>query len=150
MNRKQMIVILGLAAYIAGGLIVVIFNPGTFIRVLQTQAYLFLPILQVYIPILILGILLFYLLRDRPKAKILLILLLGCCITTGAYAGVNFLNRAFYEKIILKPIHRYVLVNRLSGQVEYIMRTDNRWAPVQKPFRNQYQAMYDRQVAASQ
>ena len=67
MNKKQLIVILGLGAYIVGGLFVVVFNLETFINILQSQISLFIPILQVYIPILILGILIIFLLRDKKR-----------------------------------------------------------------------------------
>ena len=65
MNKKQLIVILGLSAYIVGGLIVVISNFESFIKILQSRLDLFIPILQVYIPVLILGILIIYLLRNK-------------------------------------------------------------------------------------
>jgi len=67
MNKKQLTVALGLGAYIVGGLFVVIFNLETFIKILQSHINLFIPILQIYIPVLILGILIIYLLRDKKK-----------------------------------------------------------------------------------
>ena len=67
MNKKQLIVALGLISYVAGGLIVVVFNLETFIKILQSQINLFIPILKTYIPILIFGIFLIYLLRDKNK-----------------------------------------------------------------------------------
>ena len=67
MNKKQLIVALGLGAYVLGGLIVVIFNLGIFIKILQSQRNLFIPVLETYIPVLIIGILIIYLLRERKK-----------------------------------------------------------------------------------
>lgn len=67
MNRRQLIVVLGLGAYVIGGLFVVIFNLETFLKILQSQINLLIPILQVYIPILILGILIIYFLRDKKR-----------------------------------------------------------------------------------
>jgi hypothetical protein len=67
MNKKQLIVALGLISYVAGGLIVVVLNLETFIKILQSQIDLFIPILKTYIPILIFGIFLIYLLRDKNK-----------------------------------------------------------------------------------
>ena len=67
MNKKQLIAAWGLISYAAGGLMVVVFNLETFINILQSQINLFIPILQVYIPILISGILIIYFLRDEKK-----------------------------------------------------------------------------------
>jgi len=67
MNKKQLIVALMLGAYVVGGLIAVIFNLETFIKILQTQINLFIPILKVYIPVFIFGIFIIYLLRDKKK-----------------------------------------------------------------------------------
>ena len=64
MNKKQLIVAWGLVAYIVGGLIVVIFNLQTSIEILRSRLNLFIPILQVYIPLLILGIQIIYVLRE--------------------------------------------------------------------------------------
>ena len=66
-NKKQLVVVLGLISYVAGGLIVVVLNLETFIKILQSQINLFIPILKTYIPILIFGIFLIYLLRDKNK-----------------------------------------------------------------------------------
>lgn len=65
MNKKQLIVASGLAAYIVGGLIVVIFNLEAFIRILRFQLNLFIPIFRTYSIILIAGIATVYFLRDR-------------------------------------------------------------------------------------
>lgn len=79
--------------------------------------------------------------------KILIGLLLILLITTSAYA-VNIFNRALYAKVVLYCIHRYALVNRLSGEVEYIMRTDGKWGLVDKALKPQYQSMYNAQIAS--
>ena len=63
MNKKQLIVALVLISYVAGGLIAVFLNLEIFIKILQSQFNLFIPILQVYVPILIFGIFLIYLLK---------------------------------------------------------------------------------------
>jgi hypothetical protein len=67
MNKKQLIVVLGLEALIAGGIFVVIFNFRTFLNIIRSQTNLFIPVLQIYIPILSIGILLIYLFRDKKK-----------------------------------------------------------------------------------
>ena len=79
--------------------------------------------------------------------KILIGLLLILLITTSAYA-VNIFNRALYKKVVLVCIHRYALVNRLSGEVEYIMRTDGEWGLVENALKPQYQSMYNAQIAS--
>lgn len=61
MNRKQLIVVSGLVAYIAGGLIVVIFNLETYVRIFHSQIYVLTPIFITYSIILIVGITLIYL-----------------------------------------------------------------------------------------
>lgn len=67
MNKKQLIVALVLISYVAGGLIAVVLNLKTFIKILQSQFNLFIPILGAYIPVLIFGIFLIYLLKDKKK-----------------------------------------------------------------------------------
>ena len=67
MNKKQLIVVGGLVAYIVGGLIVVIFNLETFIGILRSQLNLFIPVLKVYVFVISLGILIIYFLRDKKK-----------------------------------------------------------------------------------
>jgi len=79
--------------------------------------------------------------------KLVIALLFIVFITTSAYA-VNIFNRMLYKKVTLACIHRYALVNRLTGEVEYIMRTDGKWGIVQKALKNQYQSMYNAQNAS--
>lgn len=61
MNKKQFIVVSGLVAYIAGGLIVVSFNLETYVEILRSQTNLLTPIFITYSIILIVGITLIYL-----------------------------------------------------------------------------------------
>ena len=67
MNKKQLIVVGGLVAYIVGGLIVVIFNLETFIGILRFQINLLMPIFRTYSIILIVGITMIYFLRNKKK-----------------------------------------------------------------------------------
>jgi len=67
MNKKQLIVALGLFSYVVGGLIAVALNLETVIKILRSQIALFIPILKIYIPVLIFGIFIIYLLRDKNK-----------------------------------------------------------------------------------
>jgi hypothetical protein len=80
--------------------------------------------------------------------KIVIILLLVLMITASAYA-VNIFDRVLYKKVVLNCIHRYALVNRLSGTVEYIMRTDGKWGLVPNALKHQYQSMYNQQIASN-
>jgi hypothetical protein len=79
--------------------------------------------------------------------KIVIVLLLILIITTSAYA-VNIFDRALYKKVVLVCIHRFVLVNRITGEVKYIMGTDGKWALVHKALKEQYQSMYNTQTAS--
>ena len=67
MNKKQLIVGLGLVAYVVGGLIVVISNLETFIGILRFQQYLLIPIYKTCSIILLVGIAMIYFLRDKKK-----------------------------------------------------------------------------------
>jgi hypothetical protein len=67
MNKKQLIVVSGLVAYIVGGLIVVVFNLETFIEILRSQINLLIPIFITYSIILIVGITMIYLFRNKRK-----------------------------------------------------------------------------------
>lgn len=67
MNKKQLIVVSGLVAYIVGGLIVVVFNLETFIEILRSQINLLIPIFITYSIILIVGITIIYLFRNKRK-----------------------------------------------------------------------------------
>jgi hypothetical protein len=69
MNRKQLLVILGLEAFIGAGFLVIVCNFKTVIKILRAQTNIFIPILQVIIPVLVLSILLIYLFRDKKNNK---------------------------------------------------------------------------------
>jgi hypothetical protein len=78
--------------------------------------------------------------------KIFIVLLLILVISTSAYA-LNIFDIVLYKKVALVYIHRYVLINRLTGEVEYVMRNDGLWAPIPKELRTQYRSMYNAQIA---
>lgn len=67
MNKKQLIVVAGLVAYILGGLIVVFFNLDTLLGILRFQHYLLIPIYKTYSIILLVGIAVIYFLRGNKK-----------------------------------------------------------------------------------
>jgi hypothetical protein len=78
--------------------------------------------------------------------KIIIVLFLLSILTTSAYA-VNFLNRALYEKVEISCIHRMVLVNRVTGKVEYVLGFNKKWTPIPNGAQVQYQSMYNAQIA---
>ena len=67
MNKTQLIVASGLVAYIVGGLVVVISNLETFIKILLSQHHLLMPVYKTYSIILLVGIAMIYFLRDKKK-----------------------------------------------------------------------------------
>ncbi len=67
MNKKQLIVVSGLVAYIVGGLIAVISNLETFIEILRSQINLLTSIFITYSIILIVGITMVYRFRNKKK-----------------------------------------------------------------------------------
>ena len=79
--------------------------------------------------------------------KIVIALLLISMITTSAYA-VNIFDRALYKKVVLAYIHRPVLVNRVTGKVKYTMGTNGKWVLIPAALKNQYQSMYNTQIAS--
>ena len=67
MNKKQLVVIAGLLAYIVGGLVVVIANMETFIGILSRKPGLLMPIIKTSGIILIAGIIMIYFLKGKKK-----------------------------------------------------------------------------------
>ena len=67
MNGKQLIIVAGLAAYIIGGLIAAILNLESFIEVLRSQQHLLMPIYSTFGRLVILGLAMIYLLRDKKQ-----------------------------------------------------------------------------------
>lgn len=77
--------------------------------------------------------------------KVLILLLVMVMITTSVYA-LNIFSWLFYDKVFLKCIHRYVLVHRFAGTVDYILSADGRWVPIARPLAVQYEKMYKAQL----
>jgi hypothetical protein len=67
MNKKQIIVILGLSAYIAGGLTAVYLNLDSFIKVLRFYPKFLIPVILIYSIVLIVSIAIIYLLGNNGK-----------------------------------------------------------------------------------
>jgi len=67
MNEKQSVIIIGLVAYIIGGLIVIFSDTGTFSNIIRLRPHLLLPVFKTYGLLLLGGIGLIYFLRDKKK-----------------------------------------------------------------------------------
>lgn len=67
MNKKQLIVVSGLVAYIAGGVIGISFNLEAFIEIFRFKINLLAPIFITYSIILIVDITMIYLFRNTKK-----------------------------------------------------------------------------------
>ena len=67
MNIKQVIIILGLAAYIAGGVTAVAIDLGTFVKIIRFRPHLLTPIFVTFSIILIVGIALIRFFKDKKK-----------------------------------------------------------------------------------
>ncbi len=74
--------------------------------------------------------------------KIILIILLITVFTTSAYA-VNVFDRILYKKVLLDANKMYVLVNRITGEVKYILLHTGKWALLTGVLKNQVQSMYN-------
>ena len=71
-------------------------------------------------------------------------LVLILAISTSCYA-VNIFDRVLYKKVILCANHMYVLVNRITGEVKYILQ-NGRWVLLTGVLKNQCQSMYQAQI----
>jgi hypothetical protein len=77
--------------------------------------------------------------------RIAITLLLVVMITTSAYA-VNVVDTLLCKKVFLNYNHTYILVNRLTGEVKYLLMGNGQWMSLMGVLKNQYQAMYNAQV----
>jgi hypothetical protein len=78
--------------------------------------------------------------------KIAIALLLVVMITTSAYA-VNVVDTILCKKVFLNYNHTYILVNRVTGEVKYLLMGNGQWVPLMGVLKNQYQAMYNAQAS---
>jgi hypothetical protein len=61
----------------------------------------------------------------------------------------NFFDKILYKKVTLPGSNsRAVLVNRLTGEVKYLLVNDKRWILLTGMWKKQYQARYDTQAAS--
>ena len=79
------------------------------------------------------------------KKQLIATLLFVSLFTTSAYA-VNIFDRALFKKVLLTATRRYALVNRVTGQVQYVMDSHKKWIVVPKALKTQYQSMYEAQT----
>lgn len=77
-----------------------------------------------------------------------LIILLVCLMFAVPCYAVNVVDTIVYKKVVLKLIHRTILVNRFTGEVKYTLHDNGTWIPVSKGAKATYQSMYDRQVSS--
>ncbi len=74
-----------------------------------------------------------------------LILLLLFCAATPAYA-INAVDAMLCKRVVLRANDRTVLVNRITGEVKYLLRMNGQWDPLTGSLKHEYQAMYNAQV----
>ncbi len=68
-------------------------------------------------------------------------------MATPAYA-LNPIDSILGKKVFLNAIHRTVLVNRLTGEVKYLLSSDKKkWILLTGGAKGQFQGYYDAQVA---
>ena len=76
--------------------------------------------------------------------KFVIILLLVLVIATPSYA-MNIVDKILYKPVILRNNNGVtVLVNRLTGRVEYVM-SGMQYVPIPDVYKNQFQAVYNAQ-----
>ncbi len=78
--------------------------------------------------------------------KLFLVLFFIFLIATPSYA-LNVVDAMLGKKVLLTTVHRTVLVNRLTGEVKYLLGPDNAWVLLTGPAKKQFQAFYDVQVS---
>ena len=76
--------------------------------------------------------------------KVIVALILFLMIATPSHA-LNMLEKFIYKKDFLRSNNTHVLVNRLTGEVKYICRSDGQEIPLEGQWKEQYQKMYDAQ-----
>ena len=75
--------------------------------------------------------------------KTVIVLLLVLAIATPSYA-VNIVDTMLCKPVALRYNNRTILVNRLTGEVKYVM-TNGNYVPLAGIFKNQCQALYNAQ-----
>ncbi len=66
-----------------------------------------------------------------------------------SYHKENLFDKMLYKKVVLPGgDNRPVLVNRITGEVKYILVNNNQWILLTGMWKKQCQARYDAQVAS--
>ncbi len=84
-------------------------------------------------------------LRHRIKLTAAMALFLVCALAAPAYP-VNAVDTMVCKRVVLRVNDRSVLVNRLTGEVKYLLRDNGHWELLSGSLKREYQAMYDAQV----
>ncbi|MDD5166624.1 MAG: hypothetical protein PHQ57_04480 [Candidatus Omnitrophica bacterium] len=74
-------------------------------------------------------------------------LLLVSIIITPCYA-VNVIDTMLCKKVVLRAIGRTILVNRITGEVKYVLQQDGEWVVLKGSLKHQCQAVYNVQSKA--
>ena len=77
--------------------------------------------------------------------KIIAIILFLSIIATPCYA-FNIIDRLLYKQDVLRGNNRPVMVNRITGEVKYLLRADGQWIQLDGQWKDQYQRMYNAQT----
>jgi hypothetical protein len=78
--------------------------------------------------------------------KVVIALLLILIITTPCYA-VNIFDIILCKRVVLCANHMTVLVNRVTGEVKYILLFTGQWKILTGMEKNQCQSMYEAQTS---
>jgi hypothetical protein len=78
--------------------------------------------------------------------KIIIVLLLISIIITPCYA-VNIIDTILCKEVVLRCNQRTVLVNRITGEVKYMLLSNGKWKLLTGSLKGQLQAMYNAQAA---
>lgn len=78
--------------------------------------------------------------------RLVVILLLISIIASPCYA-FNIIDQLIYRKDVLRSNRTVVLVNRFTGEVKYLQRTNGQWVLLEGQWKEQYQKMYNAQNA---
>ncbi|MEI8176507.1 MAG: hypothetical protein WCG78_06530 [Candidatus Omnitrophota bacterium] len=77
--------------------------------------------------------------------RVAVILIMSLALAAPAHA-VNVVDALVCKKVHLRANEMSILVNRVTGEVKYLQRTNGQWILLEGERKNEYQAMYDAQV----
>ena len=81
--------------------------------------------------------------------KIIILLLLASMIAaaTPCYA-VNVFDKILYKEVVLRATSMHILVNRLTGEVKFLLLNSGKWILLKGALKHQCQAIYNAQKNA--